>query len=147
MTDRTVLATVKAHGRRVGQAEVAERPMTLLPLNPHDGLISPFAANGNPFLAPIWRDCTPARLAMSVYCTPNDGANFWTITLYISGAFGLAQGSVSTSALAAAQWQPLALTTFVAARWVAASFPIAYLQITKTGAPGNLYLSPALYVL
>ena len=106
--------------RRVSQTEVGERPMTLLPLNPHDGLVSPFAANGNPFLAPIWRDCTPARLAMSVYCTPNNGANYWTITLYISGAFGLAQGSVSTSALAAALWQPLALTTFVAARWSAA---------------------------
>lgn len=134
--------------RRVSQTEVGERPMTLLPLNPHDGLVSPFAANGNPFLAPIWRDCTPARLAMSVYCTPNDGANFWTITLYISGAFGLAQGSVSTSALAAAQWLAAPpLTTFVAARWSAASFPIAYIQIAKTGAPGNLYLSPALYVL
>lgn len=133
--------------RRVGQTEVGEKAMTLLPLNPHDGIVSPFAANGNPFLAPIWRDCTPARLAMVVYCAVNDATNYWTITLYISGAFGLAQGSVNTSALAAAQWQPLSLTTFAATRWSAASFPIAYIQIAKTGAPGNLYLSPALYVL
>ena len=109
--DRVLLGAIKTQQRRVGQTEVGEKAMTLLPLNPHDGLISPFAANGNPFLAPIWRDCTPARLAMSVYCAANDGANFWTITLYISGAFGVAQGSVDTSALAAAQWQPLALTT------------------------------------
>lgn len=132
---------------QAGRLATREKAMTLLPLNPHDGLISPFAANGNPFLAPIWRDCSPARLAMSVYCAANDGANFWTITLYISGAFGLAQGSVDTSALAAAQWQPLSLTAFAATRWSAASFPIAYIQIAKTGAPGNLYLSPALYVL
>ena len=140
-------AALRDTQRRVGQTEVGERTMTLLPFAARDGVVSPFSANGNPFVAPIWRDCTPARLAMSVYCTPNNGANYWTITLYISGAFGLAQGSVSTSALAAALWQPLALTTFVAARWSAASFPIAYIQIAKTGAPGILYLSPALYVL
>ena len=135
--------------RRVSQTEVGERPMTLLPLNPHDGLVSPFAANGNPFLAPIWRDCTPARLALSVYCPTNDGANYWSITLYIIGPAGFAfsQGSVTTSALAAGQWLPLALTTFVTARWVASAFSVAYLSIAKVGAPGTIEIAPALYVL
>ena len=142
-------AALRDTQRRVGQTEVGERTMTLLPFAARDGVVSPFSANGNPFVAPIWRDCTPARLAMSVYCTPNNGANYWSITLYIIGPAGFAfsQGSVTTSALAAGQWLPLALTTCVTARGVASAFSVAYLSIAKVGAPGTIEIAPALYVL
>ena len=143
------VAALRDTQRRVGQTEVGERAMTLLPFAARDGVVSPFSANGNPFAAPIWRDCTPARLALSVYCLTNDATNYWSITLYIikPAGFAFSQGSVTTSALAAGQWLPLALTTFVTARWLASAFSVAYLSIAKVGTPGTIEIAPALYVL
>ena len=142
-------AALRDTQRRIDQTEVGERTMTLLPFAARDGVVSPFSANGNPLAAPIWRACTPARLALSVYCLTNDATNYWSITLYIIGPAGFAfsQGSVTTSALAAGQWLPLALTTFVTARWVASAFSVAYLSIAKVGTPGTIEIAPALYVL
>lgn len=150
MSERDILSMLRDQGRRIDQVEVVERPLTALPFTSNSGLVSPYAANGTPYVAPVWRDCTPARLALSVYVqATNNGANYWTITLntQFGGGAGVAQGSVNTSALAANQWLSLSLTTFTTASWAIISVAMAYLGIAKTGAPGNIYIAPALYVL
>ena len=136
--------------RRVGQTEVAERAMTALPFVPHEGVVSPYTTNANPYITPVWRDCTPARLSLGVsVLTTNNGANFWTITLSTISPAGaiVVQGSVTTAALGPNLWLPLGLTTFATARWLASAVSLAYLTIAKTGAPGALGLAPILYVL
>ncbi|MFN8504455.1 hypothetical protein [Kouleothrix sp.] len=127
-----------------------ERPLTPAALVPHEGVISPYTTNANPYITPIWRDCTPARLALGVsVLTTNNGSNYWTITLSTISPAGaiVAQGSVTTAALGPNLWLPLGLTTFATARWLASAISLAYLTIAKTGAPGALGLAPALYVL
>ena len=136
--------------RRVGQTEVTERAMTALPFVSHEGVVSPYVAGANPYITPVWRDCTPSRLALGVaVLTTNNGANFWTITLSTISPAGaiVVQGSVTTAALGPNLWLPLGLTTFATARWLASAVSLAYLTIAKTGAPGALGLAPALYVL
>jgi hypothetical protein len=136
--------------RRVGQTEVAERAMTALPFVPHEGVVSPYVAGANPYITPVWRDCTPARLSLGVsVLTTNNGSNYWTITLSTISPAGaiVVQGSVTTAALGPNLWLPLGLTTFATARWLASAVSLAYLTIAKTGAPGALGLAPILYVL
>jgi hypothetical protein len=89
----------------------------------------------------------PQRLALQVYvATTNDATNYWTITLSIqNNGILIAQGSVNTSALTASSWQSLALTSFATPSWDALT-AIAYLGITKTGTPGDLYVLPTLLV-
>lgn len=136
--------------RELNALKVRERAMTALPFVPHEGVISPYVAGANPYITPVWRDCTPARLALGVaVLTTNNGANFWTITLSTISPAGaiVAQGSVTTAALGPNLWLPLSLTTFATARWLTSAVSLAYLTIAKTGTPGALGLAPALYVL
>ena len=30
------------------------------------GVVSPYTTNANPYITPVWRDCTPARLSLGV---------------------------------------------------------------------------------
>lgn len=123
-----------------------------LPFTPGGGLISPFAAASSgaiPFIAPIGRDVIPQRMDCGVDAlATNNGSNYWTIALSILTPAGAAtsQGSVNTSALTAGQWNTISLTSFTTALWDAATYSIAFLTIVKTGNPGNLYLSPVLWV-
>lgn len=122
-----------------------------LPFSPSAGVTSPYTANGNIYTAPVGWECTPMAFYAGVYvATTNSALNYWTITLYIVYAGGAAtsQGSVNTAALSANQWQSLSLSTFTTSPWIPTSnAAVAYLNITKTGAPGDLYLAPALYVI
>lgn len=135
---------------QAGRLATRERPLTPLPFVSHEGVISPYVAGANPYITPVWRDCTPARLALGVsVLTTNNGSNYWTITLSTISPAGaiVAQGSVTTAALGPNLWLPLGLTTFATARWLASAVSLAYLTIAKTGAPGALGLAPILYVL
>ena len=40
--------------------------MTWLPFVPHKGAWSRPTTNANPYITPVWRDCTPARLSLGV---------------------------------------------------------------------------------
>lgn len=139
--------------RGLGETEVIERPSVSLPFSPNGGLVSPFMANGAPFVAPLGRPRTPLRLDCAVNVTaPNSATSYWTITLNLLTPAGAvtAQGSVNTSALAAGDWTVLSLTTFTTALWDASIYSVAYLVITKagaTGTPGKLNLAPALWVV
>ena len=56
---------------------VARRAMTALPFVSHEGVVSPYVVGANPYITPVWRDCTPARLSLGVsVLTTNNGANF-----------------------------------------------------------------------
>lgn len=121
-----------------------------LPFTPSAGVLSPFSANGTPFVAPIGWDMTPRALYCSVFVlTTNNGSNYWTVTLNIATTGGTitAQGSVDTSGITAGGWNTLTLSSFVTSPWPAATYAITTLSLTKTGTPGNLFLNPALFVV
>lgn len=139
--------------RELNALKVREKAGRALPFSVNGALLSPFAAAGAPFVAPIGRSRTPLRLECAVQVVaPNSAASYWTITLnLLTPADAVtAQGSVTTSGIAAGGWQVLALTTFTTALWDASLYSVAYLAIAKagaTGTPGNLYLAPALWVV
>lgn len=151
MADLDIQRRMRALEETLEQARKADGALTLLPFSPSGGVVAPFSANATPYVAPIWRNVRPALLALGVFvATTNTGANYWTIALNIIYGAGAAtlQGSVNTSALTASQWQPLSLASFATPAWTAnTDAAVAYLTITKTGTPGDLYLAPALLVL
>lgn len=120
-----------------------------LPFTPTGGVVSPFSANGAVLSAPIGKDVTPRRLEIAVDpLATNNGSNYWTIGLVLLTPAGAttSQGSVNTSALTAGQWNTLTLDTFTTSTWDAATYAIVYVNLTKTGTPGALYLNPVLWV-
>lgn len=126
--------------------KVRERPLLALPFYPR--ALPPYTANASTVLdAPVWRAVRPQRLTLQVFIdTTNNATNYWTVALsIINNNVVSAQGGVNTSALAANSWQTLSLSSFTTPSWDALT-AIAYLGITKTGAPGGLYVLPTLLV-
>ena len=56
----------------------ALRPWLIIPFTmpfvPNDNLTSPFTANGNPYAAAVWRDCTPRIAALTVLVATTNNA-------------------------------------------------------------------------
>lgn len=122
------LLRVRDLERRVGVTAEGERPSVALPFSVNGALLSPFAASGAPFVAPLGRSRTPLRLECAVnVVAPNSAVSYWTITLNLLTPAGAAtaQGSVNTSALTAGQWNVLSLTTFVTTPWDASVYSAA----------------------
>lgn len=121
-----------------------------LPFSPSAGVTSPFTANKTVYIAPVGWECTPmAFYAATFVATTNNALNYWTIALNIiyAGA-ATSQGSVDTAAITAGQWEVLPLSTFTTSPWDPTSnATVAGVSITKTGAPGALYLAPSVYVI
>jgi hypothetical protein len=119
-----------------------------LPIPFYPRALPPYTANAADIMdAPTWRPMQPQQLVLQVFVdTTNNATNYWTIALsIINNNVVAAQGSINTSALTASSWQSLALTSFATPSWDALT-AIAYLGITKTGTPGDLYVLPTLLV-
>lgn len=121
-----------------------------LPFSPSAGVTSPFTANATVYIAPVGWECTPmAFYAATFVAATNNALNYWTITLNIIYAgVATSQGSVTTAAITAGQWEVLPLSTFTTSPWdLTSNATVAGVSITKTGAPGALYLAPSVYVI
>lgn len=101
----------------------------------------PLASSGN-----IWGEMTQpwAVTVLAFYCsvyvaTTNNGTNYWTITLS-STPSGNAVASISTAAIAANTFTRLSDLTITQPASTDVEF---YITPTATGAPGAIYIVPA----
>lgn len=129
--------------------EADDRRGTWLDFQPA-GSVQPFSASGTRFYAGLPRaTVTPRRLRVWAFvATTNNGANFWTIDAQNSAGTSIA--SVTTGGgtpIAADTWTLIQDTTMSSATLTATTDKILQIVLTKTGAPGNLSITPMFYVL
>lgn len=129
---------------RSGREPAPEAGSHLLPFVSRD-VVMPFTANNFPFIGHWPRACLLRRLTAGVnVITTNNGSNYWVIDLVNVGVTTV-YATLSTAAIAANTW--VQLTSAVLSAQVALSELPLNIRITKTGAPGSLYLAPAVSVI
>jgi hypothetical protein len=117
----------------------------LLPFGVY-AVISPLSATGAPYMATIDRALTFAKWSQGVYVlTTNNSTNYWTINLYrwsdtaLIATFDTKSVTPSTATL-------ITQSSFNIASVLTSGISV-YVQCTKNGSPGNLYIAgPALEV-
>lgn len=144
MSDDTLHQQLARDRRRLGRAEVVERPPLYLPiaqrvLNPF-----PLASSGG-----VWGDIgqpwpvSLLALYATVYVdTTNSGASYWTVAL--KDLAGTVLAAFTTASIAANTTTRFAVTSFTQP---AASNMQLYLQLTATGSPGAISLYPSVALL
>lgn len=114
--------------------------------------LQPTTVSGNaPFLFPMPPDCDlylhAFRCQMNYILAPNDGSNYWTITLRIEGASVVSIASFTTAAMSAATYtQQSSTVTSFSTNPVTQGAKTISIAVTKTGSPGGLYVTPYLRV-
>lgn len=134
---------------RLARLEAFEREFRLkqfggelwLPFGAYVTLPMPVAANPSaPYAASIPRDINFVKWTQALVPTaPNDGGNYWTISLYDSSVT-VPFASFDTSALAAGVWSTVDVTVFGTNPAVKATHISILVVCAKTGAPGALYI-------
>jgi hypothetical protein len=107
--------------------------------------LNPITASATyPYGGTVDRSMTLTQWSQSLYvATTNNGSNYWTITMKRI-TDGATVNSISTSAISANTWTLLTDTTFSISSLTTSDVGL-YLECTKTGSPGSLYiLCPAL---
>jgi hypothetical protein len=110
--------------------------------------ISPFAANGVPYLGTIEKNFNLLLWVQSFnVAAPNDGVNYWKFELHKnSPAFDIIVVTLSTQGLAANSWLKISTSNFSPSN-VDNSYTMLYLSVVKFGAPGVCYVGgPALRI-
>lgn len=93
-----------------------------------------------PWAVTIPRDITIRSWHQSVYvATTNDGSHYWTI--YLKDAANNTISSFNTSAMSPDTWGTNAATSIDVSKGI--TDRCLYIQVTKTGSPGGLYLPGA----
>lgn len=140
-----VLTRIAGQDTRQAKTEVTEKPGYYLPFVHISALGEPYSADGNLYRSPVPRPrVVLRRLVVAVFvATTNTGANYWTINLRLATAGVVA--SVNTSALAPDTWAIVEDTTFTTDVILQTADKYFLIDIAKTGAPGTLTLSPAVY--
>jgi len=136
-----MLKLLQDNNTRLKQTETKEIPPLWLPyaqraLNP----LAATAAAGD--FAQPWPILAQVFYVTVFVQTTNNGTNFWTIDL--QDTTGTVVATVNTSAIAAGTWARLSDTTVTASATTNAELSVI---CTKTLAPGNLFVIPALSVL
>lgn len=111
-----------------------------IPFVSADVLASGISTNGaSPFSASVPRALTLTNWSQSAYvATTNDGSNYWKIALYrYPSTGGVKLLELSTASMSAATWTVLSGEVNGA---VLATDLLIYINVTKTGSPGNLSL-------
>lgn len=134
---------LKREQRRERAAEAMWTPLSWVPYTA--ALPQPYAVNGDTHIAA--QPGIPLTLAVWSTATnvtaPNDGANYWTVSLLLVGTSVIA--SFTTAADTAATWTRHDVTS----GWtnpIATTNEAFGIRIARTGAPGSIYLAPSLWV-
>lgn len=90
--------------------------------------------------------CTLRSMYVTAFvATTNNGSNYWTIALKDAGSATLA--SVNTSGGSAGTWTSYSTTGLSVALTIASNDKFLYIEVSKTGSPGNLSLGcPSCFV-
>ncbi len=111
-----------------------------VPFVSSDVLASGISSNGvSPFSASVPRALTLTNWAQTAYvATTNNGSNYWKIALYrYPSSGGVKLLELDTSSMSASTWTVLSGEVNAA---VLATDLLIYINVTKTGSPGNLSL-------
>ena len=107
------------------------------------GAISPMAVTSDPYAANIDRTMTPKKLSYTgLVLTTNDGSNYWKIDLY--DIAGNSVATVNTSTWSASTWSTVSTTSFSISPLTTSNKGI-FVEVSKVGSPGNLYLFGPLF--
>lgn len=112
---------------------------TLLPFGVYLQINPLSASPSNPYMAAVTRNLRFINYAITVFVdTTNSGSHYWTIALKTLA--GTTIFTFNTSAYSASTWTVKDSNSFTTLA-ATASDKLVYLECTKTGSPGNLYLT------
>lgn len=104
---------------------------------------SPFSSNGFPYAAPIDREISLVSWKTSYkVATTNNGSHYWTIRLTLRGG-AVFPASYTTVGGGVDVWVNPVITTFSPSELDETDEAI-YIEVIKTGSPGNLVLAGSL---
>lgn len=144
MSEVALLRQIAELERRLARLENHTSPLISLPMHAFAGTFPmPFTITQTPFAVPL-PSGRAVRLQLwtcpTFVVAPNDGTNYWTVGLINIAA--TVQASFSTIADTAATWTPHAvLANSFATIPVPTSAVRLAIVVTKTGAPGGLYIT------
>lgn len=143
MAEADIQRQIAVLARRIERLRKTDVPGIRLPyaqrvLNPFP-LASSGATAGD---FPQSRAVVVLAFNVNVYVgTPNNGTNYWSVTL--ANDAGVALATVNTSAISANTWAQLTASSITQPAVTNKDFPII---VTATGNPGAIYLVPELIV-
>lgn len=126
----------------LGRAGLAQ-PSGWMPFTVYANMPYNLSGTGYPFAVTLSRAITLRSWFQGVYVvTTNNGSNYWTVSLHKSDTTQIT--SFDTSALSADTWA--ILSDVGRADALTVSDVMLYVQVVKTGSPGNLHLAgPAVF--